>query len=327
MRMVGGCSFAPPEIMSELSRSPQTYPYDPQPAAIPPGVDGKPWPRREHPPTFLVELGILAVCVAFNALMPCLISAIRPEPVPFIALTMGALISQLAALCALLVFGEFAFWQRLLVVWSVGYGLAMSFVTGIYLADGPPNFGEVLRVMFCGLPLVALAVQLPLWGARLYCGWRIARPDAAPNQRPLSIGDILSGTAIAAVTVGLVRFVVDSPGSDSSFWIGWAIAVPAIAGISLISILPAMFLILRLNRPLIGGAVLFGYAVLASIVTILGLAYFNRRTPPPREVFLIFPLMIGALASSLGGLLGLIRYQGYRLMFAGDQWVDTDEVW
>ncbi len=310
--------------MSQLPELPQTYPYSPQPAVLPKRqlAADRPLLPLDRPPAIVWAAAIAIGCAAFNLLMPPIISSVGPEPLPLLALTLGMLVSQLAALSAVLVFGEARFWLRLLAVWAVGYGLALSFVAGVILVEGSSNVAEPIRIICCGLPLVALAVQTPLWAARLYCGWRIARPGQTAQQRPLSIGDILGGTAVAALTVGAVRFVAQNPRqADLGFWIGWGIAVPSIAGISLIAILPVIYFVLRVERVGLGCGLLIGYAAAAALIAMCGIGLVFSRSPPPTEFFFLLTMMIGTVASAHLGLLALIRGYGYRLIFPSDRWI------
>lgn len=311
------------------AKLPPAYPYAQRPALPPPAKPPLPddWPvqvvMRLPVALSLLYLG----CLAFNGLAAVAIAQLRPEPIALVAMVFGVFWGQLAGLCGVIVFGEFRFWLRLLVVWALGCSLGLSFMTGFILIEGwPGDLGKVLRVILCGLPMVALATQLPLWAARFYLGWRIVRPtDNFQSPQPLSIGDIFNGTAVAALTVGAARFVPHDGFSDVAFWTGWAIAVPSIAGISLISVLPALYLVLRLQQIAIGCIALPVYALVAAVVTLIVIGVVSQRAPDD-EAIVVFPVMLLTYAAMLLGLLGLMRWRGYRLVFPSDRWMSEPDL-
>jgi hypothetical protein len=317
--------------MDELSTSRQTpaanmavkdgaYPYAPQPATIPRPAPYEPdWPDSLEAHAWFPLTGVYVACLGFNFLMPVVISNLRPEPNLLVAVAFGTFASQLAALCALVVFGEWNFWGRVAAIWAIGYSLGLAFLFGIGVSEGPPDLDEVVLGLFCALPLVMLAAQLPLWAARFYFGWQVRRRQSPAEARPLSIGDIFCGTAVAAVTVGLVRFVpAGASGPDLNFWIGWAVAVPSIAGISLIAVLPAMYLVLRQARPAAACLLLGGYAMVAAAATLMVITTVGRQRLDD-ELLVLFPVGFVTFAMVLFGMLWLVRSCGYRLLFAGER--------
>lgn len=302
---------------------PQGYPYAPQPNK------GEPYRPADFARlelgggrgTLVAALLFYAGCGLVNFLFLPIIDQWQPEPVFLIGVVMGVFAGEIAGASIWLVWSEAAFWARLFVHWLLGYGLAICFLLGVTIAE-PRDVDDVARVLFCGLPLVALAVQIPLWALRIYFGWQITGGNAQDDgpSRALSISDILSGTTVAALSVAAARFVVRNPSPlDPDVGIVWAIVVSSVAGISLISIPPAIFLILRLNRPGVGCALLLGYAIIAAVATLTVLVVLNPNSPPPSEIYVAFPVMFCTYAGMLYGVLMLARSWGLALRFAGDR--------
>jgi hypothetical protein len=297
------------------------YPYGPQAARLP-KADWEPL-AMPGPPPFVLESAAVIACFCFNGLIPPVVTAIRPEPDALIAMAVGVFATQMSVLCTVLVFGDGRLWLRLAGVWAIGYGLAVTFLGSLFLSErGISQKAEAFRALICSLPLVALAVQIPLWAVYYYFGWRIGRPGEVKPSRPLSIGDIFLGTAIAAATLGAVRFAPDQrTAADPGFWLAWTIAVPSLAGVSLISVLPALYLTLRIAQPAIGCVTLFIYALVAAAVTLFAIhsiSAMTRSGPPPAEMTVVFPVMFSSFAVTLFGAFSLARWRGLRLIFPSD---------
>jgi hypothetical protein len=303
------------------SAYPDGYPYAPQPGK------GSPYfsPETSSPASLSVrspipELLALLGCGFFNLVIGPIIEETRGEPVGLIAMAFGIFAGQLAVLSIWLVWSEIGFWRRLLVYWALLYALGACFVAGLAVS-GAGDVDEVARGVFCALPLVALAAQLPLWALRIYFGWQIRRSaeSGLERQRALSIGDIFGGTVVAALSVAAVRFVTGDPSElDAGFWIGWSIAVPSIAAISLIGLPLAIFLILRLNRPGVGCGLMFGYAVVLSLVTLLIIGLVNRGRVLDKDIVVGLPVMCCTLAGMLFAALMLARSRELQLRFPRD---------
>ena len=106
----------------------------------------------------------------------------------FVATAVGVYAGELALLTLGLVFGPGAFLPRLAVHWVVALGLYVAWALGFAAAiasESVPAGGipMVWRIALCGLPLVSLAAQLPLWPLRIYFGWRIEQADKS-GARP-----------------------------------------------------------------------------------------------------------------------------------------------
>jgi hypothetical protein len=125
---------------------------------------------------------------------------------------------------------------------------------------------------------------------------------------------MLSGTTLVAIATSAVRFAYFGQGSPSmSYWIGWGIAVPSIAGISLISLPPVIFFTLGISRLRIGMWLLFVYAAVATIATIIVAIRLSRPMGLSARVFMEVACLIVAFASTLAVPLLVARSRGRRL--------------
>jgi hypothetical protein len=305
---------------------PADYPYGPKPALLPKDAPAPLLDKAIVP--WLADAvaagSLFGFCLLFNGVVPFVLNKIENNghfAEVLGGLAVGIFAVQFGALSCWLVFGEARFWLRLPIAWLLGYSLGFTFLVSISWEQHYISLKDELRTFLCATPLVALAAQLPLWGAKTYFRWRIARPaESLAPVRPLSIGDILVGTAVTALTVAAVRFIPHIDPQDSSFWAGWAIAVPAVAGISFITILPALFFVLRIEDKWLGNMVYVCFAVLAIGVTLGIIGYVNRKSPPPTEAWIAMCTLFPSMAASLFGLLHLFRWLGHRLVFPGDHW-------
>jgi len=140
------------------------------------------------------------------------------------------LVVQVIVLSLLLAWSAGRLWGRLLVYWSLVVGLGACVVTGIwfsthlnYWLQGRQSPGSPFNhdtefssttdwSRVAAIPLLLLAVQFPFWMSRALLGWRLQRVQVADDAGPavvqresLSIADLLTGTAVVAVCLGLLR--------------------------------------------------------------------------------------------------------------------------
>jgi len=148
-------------------------------------------------------------------------------------------------------------------------------------------------------------------------GWEIVENHGAvvmDSGRALSIGDMLAGTTLAAIAISAVRFASIAPGyPNMSNWIGWAIAVPSIAGISLVSLPPIILCTLWLKHWKTGLWLLMAYSAAATVVTVIVIWQINRPSIlTARELVAVVALIV-AFAATLFGTLLLVRARGVKL--------------
>ena len=244
----------------------------------------------------------------------------------FVAVTVGALAAEVALATIWLVWGPGSFLRRLVVHWSVGFGLYFAWAFGFALAfssemaagEVPKAWGTVL----CSLPIVSLAAQLPLWPLRTHFGWRIELPPRDAPLEPaqsLSIRDIILGTVVTSVSLAALRLMPqwNQGGMDAGYWTAWAIAVACIAGASALVLLPAVFLVFRISDLSAATGALCGYGVAAWLATILIASAF-AGSPPAEAVFAI-AFCYASFTATLAMPLLIARSRGCELTLARER--------
>ncbi len=276
---------------------------------------------------------LIAIAALFNFVsFPLVRGAAREDSGwVIVAVATGALAAELALATIWLVWGSGSFLRRLVVHWSVGFGLYCAWAFGFALAfSNEMAVGEVPKAwatVLCSLPIVSLAAQLPLWPLRTHFGWRIDVPRSdsalAPPQS-LSIRDIILATAVTSISLAALRLMPQwGQGAVSAgYWAAWAIAVLCIVGVSALVLLPAIFLVFRLSDLSAATAALCGYGVAAWLITIL-IGSALGGSPPAEAVFAI-AFCYASFTATLAMPLLIARSRGYELTFARERERGTD---
>jgi len=183
--------------------------------------------------------------------------------------------SQGGLVSAALVFGPGSFWLRTVCCWGASLLLWGSWAAGVLAYvyfqrwRSPPDWRETLQFVGLSLPLIALAIQSPLWFARGYLGWRLTRSNRSDEStRPLSIADYLIGTAVAAVSVTFARLAPPSNWIIPSYWPIWAVVFACVAAASLLGVIPAVVLIFRWRDWRIGFCVFLLYGTVTGVTAV-----------------------------------------------------------
>lgn len=251
----------------------------------------------------LLNLGLAPVVEAFDT------------PTVLIAVAYAVLLSQLAAQSLWIVWSERPLWQRLVAGTLAGHLLLTCFLAGIWMSEPrPSDFAEMVRAAVCSLPLAMLCVQAPLWALRIYARWRIV-PSHETNllpERSLAIGDMIAATSVVALALALIRLASSHPEFHEVAWIGWLIAAPSIAGISLLGLTPAIYLVLVRRRPFVGLFLWWGLATLVVVIALVLVAVIGRQQLRGEESLLLFLTVNGAGALSWVPLWATLA-RGYRM--------------
>jgi hypothetical protein len=289
-------------------------------------------------PRKLLVIVAVAIVIAsvFNMSMVPVSRFIEPGPgfafgLAYLSLVLGSLGGQAAVLTVLVVWGSGPLWLRL--VWHWGLALvaftawAVGFVVGLSDRGLPYNSDEGLRMALFGLPLVALACQLAPWLMKVYFRWRIELEDEAEQPAAvhlLSIRDMLVGTIVVAVAMAAVRFGKPRDFPEGYYWIFWGIGSAAAAGISLVCLVPIVYLTLgvRGTRWGLAGVVAIAASVAAAASGVL--MWVQPPGPSDKEVILIMTSIAAGFTLTLAGTLWIARAYGYRLVMgrvqSPDQW-------
>lgn len=282
-------------------------------------------------------LGLVIAAAAFNAFAAPIVEMVER---PYIASTgpgtvgvmlfwmplmIGVLCGEVGAMACWLVWAEGRFWRRLVIHWAVGLVLGLCLLCGWLLtmidAWGPgssPLIFYEAAWLACGLPATSLAVQVPMWPFRTHLGWHVAPAKEAPeaSRQPLSIADILIGTTVVAVSLGLIRLL---PGASNPFvMMQMGVMGLALAVASLVVLIPATLLVLRMSSAAIGVLVYLGAVFLSECGFIVVGSMISNFWPPGEDVF---AMLWGSLvfAATVAAPLFVWRVCGYRLVWAKER--------
>jgi hypothetical protein len=241
----------------------------------------------------------------------------------WMSMSVGIVAGQVGAMALWLVWGEGTFLQRLGIHWGVFGLLLLCFLVGtaIALADvnNPRDFWRDSAPGLCLLPLVSLAAQLPVWPLRTHFGWRVeyqyADGSVPSARKSLSIGDILLGTFVTALTLTLVR-IAAAQGP-----LLWTIALTTSASVLVVSLLvaiPALLLTLRMKELVAGILFLVLYGLVAGFIWIAIMAGTWGRGPPAEVALAMFIALFAFAAATISPLV-VLRLHGYRLVWPRDR--------
>jgi hypothetical protein len=246
----------------------------------------------------------------------------RSDPSDLIAVVAFALLGALAAQGALhstwCVFAPVAWYVRLAVAAVAAMLWFGTWAVGFCETYDRPYLGVeyvpvAVAVLLC-LPLIAVAIQTPLWLARFWLHWRVRHQSDQPEADgtpPLRIRHIMLFTAVAALALGLVRLA-------SSFYPNPALVTGVVGGAlwamfnSLFILLPVLAATLKSARlwlyvpacVLVGGGIYLG--VLVSLAISFG-------EDPPAQAYAHVAAAVAGIYVNLAGVLLVMRRLGYRL--------------
>jgi hypothetical protein len=283
------------------------------------------WPYADLGRAILAAAALVGLATTL-AIVP-LMYAIREHDWAsvWVYIGMGIMVAQAGALSFGLVFGRGHWNYRMGLFWLVAILLVAIWATGYVISEWstmgqfhPRMVQDIYRVMF-SLPLLAIVIQLPLWGLKLFAGWSLVRPaETGPHhsERPLSISDYLLGMAVVAASLALTRLAPHS--NPQEFWAGWSVAAASVAFLSLIGIPPAMLFVFRWPGGLAGQGAMAGYALFVAMAALMAFwaieASLRVRLGGPSAWQLFgFFLILESFALGLTTVMLAARLQGYRL--------------
>jgi len=279
-------------------------------------------PRQRGNPGAIVLL--VGVCALVDFLTPSVFEASRSPEAPMVFT--GALAGQFGLLAVWAVLGP----QRLSVRWPLSLLVAVllccALLLGVTMIDGAGGeLGETAMGMLT-LPMIFLAVQVPLWILRIVTGWCIVaggREDCSPPSEPrqFQLQHMLGATTAVAVALGLASvglryFENPTRRTDPSMWLGLMFACLMCGVWSAFSTLPCFWAAFVARNKMASAAMIAVYAVLMSLL-VLAVMSAIYGSAPPGEVVGGFILFHGSLAFVLLGSLHLARLCGYVLLRPG----------
>ena len=122
---------------------------------------------------------------------------------------------------------------------------------------------------------------------------------------------------MVAVSITLARLAPEWMQSD--FWPAWGIFAASVAGTSLISVVPAMLVMLRRTSGAVGVLIMLVYAAAAAGITLVVTLTVNpntaRQLSSPRQLWELFGILVVFLsfAAGLSGAMLATRALGFRL--------------
>lgn len=238
----------------------------------------------------------------------------------------GLIVAQAGVLSCGAVFAPGRWLYRMGVFWAAVVVLFAAWGAGCAAYEWMrPNRFRMDRAIYftlLSLPLLALVIQAPLWGLKLFAGWSLRRPiQPVDNQaeRPLSIGDYLAGMAVIAASLAIARLAPHD--TSQEFWIGWSIVSASVATVSLIGIPPAMLFVFRWPGGLAGIPSMMAYTAAAAVLALAAFwgieASIRVRLGGPSawELFGYF-LVLESFAVGLTSALFALRCLGFRLLLS-----------
>ncbi len=269
------------------------------------------------PPLLVCALGF-GIGTLFGPPIVAAIARDGNESMVFVvAAGIGSLIAQFGVLPAWLVWGTGPFWKRLLVHWGLAIGLAIAWLFGLMLVvpslGWPHHVARDLAIMGLCLPGFSLGIEAPLWTTRIFFGWRLRRPGAGDDCRPLAIRDFLAGMAVISVALAAARGAnsLDEHGRNE-VWIVQSIFSGFATLAGLLSLPPLAWCLLRIQDIPKGIVGVIAYTLAASYAVVALMAAFGGLPPDGTAIAAAF-VFFGSFSATIAAAFGLARRAGYRL--------------
>jgi len=273
---------------------------------------------RPHLAPFAV-LGLLLA--GFNCLAFPVALVVGPGHALVATVSAGVVAAQVGLVATWGVFSSAPFLRRVGISALSGFLLFACFAFGVLVVNSvaPRELVSGIPMLLLMCPLFFSAVQLPLWAARTWLRWEVAKLDQAPRGSyaiPTRIKDFVWGTAAGSVVLALAKLAPHTlPAGEGDppheLMIGFAIMSTVAAGASTVILPPLIFTMLGARRPataLVGVALWYatGLAVLLGANTL--------ATGGLSAGSLTFCLLLtGTFTAVMCSGLLLVRGQGYRL--------------
>ena len=253
----------------------------------------------------------IAACAVVDLITPVVMEGSREPELPM--LFAGAVAGQLGVLAIWAVLGP----GRWLVRWPISILVTMGFwcvlLVGIALADlHGPDIDEIFAATLM-LPLVFLAVQLPLWVLRLVTGWCLVvgggQDAGSPaRRRQFGLQHMLGATTLVAAAMGLAGLglsVADGRNTspDTSSWLFLMLVCLFSAVWSAFSTVPCLWAAFVARNRVAGVVAIAIYAMLMSLLAVVIISTIARGHPAGEGMRLFVPFHGGLAFVLLGSLL------------------------
>ena len=183
----------------------------------------------------------LIVFGPINAIAPTVAEHFRTDLVE--APLTGFVLGQSGALAVFAVLGTTPLLKRLAICLALLLLLYAAVVIGFYLVSPTKPLGLTESHMFragFAVPAVFLAIQFPIWIARLWREWRIvyARGENIRSGRQFGVRELLIITAMIAVSLAMARLSGQASSKDQ--WPNILIACAVAAVLSSLTTIPSV---------------------------------------------------------------------------------------
>jgi hypothetical protein len=178
------------------------------------------------------------------------------------------------------------------------------------------ELAEMIWSLFFCLPLVLLAVQIPLWVARVWFGWRIVDLNRAGNGPPrehFHLRHFFVATGVVALAFALARLGnTRDVESTEEFMLAMVILAIVCGLISTCTLLPLLVATLRGRRVWLYIPFTIGLLWILLSVAFMVLSAFAPTGMSRGELFAVHVMFL-TYVGLLAGIFYLARLCGYRL--------------
>ncbi len=269
---------------------------------------------------------VLGGCLLFfslnNVAVAPLMEVISPNgPAAYVVYACMAVIGAQMALAAVwCVFAPCHLIEKIAGAVVMAAVLPTAWIAGVVLAETMNNFAHVdwyaIRALMC-LPLLAVAIQSPLWAAKYLLGWRIVVPwhylEKMPD-RTFGIRDLLIAMAIGAAVLSAAQLAAPPNSSTEEFLVPVAISAVVLALVSLMTTIPVLLATMRPRRIGWSLGLLLSYGAVLTFAAIVVFAIVTQRDTWANRIGLA--TMAGGFFVCLTACMLLFRALGWRLQLS-----------
>ncbi|WP_425613913.1 hypothetical protein NA78x_003758 [Anatilimnocola sp. NA78] len=254
-------------------------------------------------------------------------------------LAVGLVLTQACLISVGIALDSQSFWRRLLIYWSYLFGLLACWSAGYALwllgdasRDTTENWNQLRKdsgLLMCLVPLVSIAMQVPLWIARALFGWRIvlhrqgvSSNHAAQDER-LALSHFFIGTAIVAIALAGWRAVGSfTPVTPQQLVRAHLILCGFALVTSVLAAVPFSRLALGPLKTDSAFLILGGY----SIASTIALTSFLSSTSGDVDVSGACLCLFGFFSASLLVSMIILRNCGWRMIWNGATWTASNST-
>jgi GAF domain-containing protein len=243
------------------------------------------------------------------------------DPAAFVVyMSMAVIGAQMALQAVWCVFAPYRLTGRITGAVVMVTVLPTAWILGVLLAETMYNFADVdwyaIRALMC-LPLLAVAIQSPLWAAKCVLGWRVVAPwhylEEMPDRK-FGIRDLLIAMAIGAAVLSAAQLGASPNSSVEEFLVPVAISAVVLALVSLVTTIPVFIATMRPKRigwPLV---LLLFYGAVLTFATIVAFVFVTQRNTG--AIVAGLATMAYGFFVSLTACMLLFRALGWRLQLS-----------